>query len=131
MRAEEANVKTDQSQVDAPGGPSGTADPRPANEPSPSRSTVLRSTAGAFRRSLRPGIRWRCTCGTLGCSLLDRLGYDANPVALIIFAGWGSHLVPLWRITRCFDRQGNIVNFCFAGLVTLRIGAVVRGWFAG
>ena len=37
----------------------------------------------------------------------------------------------LLGITRCLDRQSHVVDFCFAGLVMLRIRAVLRGWFAG
>ena len=63
--------------------------------------------------------------------MLDRFSYDANPVALIIFTRRESHLVTLRRITGGLDRQGQVVDFYFAALVTLRIRAVVRGWFAG
>ncbi len=35
----------------------------------------------------------------------------------------------LGRVIRCLDRQGHVVDLFFAGLVTLRIRALVRGYF--
>ena len=62
-----------------------------------------------------------------GLAELDRLGHDPDGLALIGVAGRGGHLVAMGREARLLDRQGHVVDLVVAGLVTLRIRAVVRG----
>ena len=63
-------------------------------------------------------------------ALFDRFGHDTDGLALIGVAGRGGHLVAMGRVIGFLDRQGHVVDLVVAGLVTLRIRAVIWGKFA-
>ena len=115
-----------QTNLTDPSGPWKSAVRRPAWPREPVSGIESGCVSCAFRSTIRSGGWLGCTRSTLGCGLLDRLGHDANSVALVILARRGSHLVTLRRISGCLDCQSHVVNIFFAGLFTLRIRAFVR-----
>ena len=82
------------------------------------------------RRHGRLAVRGRRRWGRgFRTTLFDRFGHDTNAFALIFIARRGRHLMTVGRVIGFLFRQGQVVDLVVAGLVTLRIRAVV-GKFA-
>ena len=103
-------------------------------------STLLRTAVSSAGSMAGEGTRGRTAGSRSGAdgtpasasrlTLFDRFGHDTNGLALIVIAGRGGHLVAMGRVIGFLDRQGHVVDLVVAGLVTLRIRAVVWGKFA-